>query len=47
MAQTAGVKRLVCTHLLPGADVEQVRDEAESEFIGETIVGHDLLELLV
>lgn len=47
MAQAAGVKRLVCTHLLPGADVDQVREEAESDFIGETIVGHDLLELRV
>lgn len=44
MAQRAGVKRLVCTHLLPGADVDQVLEEAESEFIGEAIVGRDLDE---
>lgn len=47
MAQRAGVKRLICTHLLPGAEVEQVLDEAESEFIGETIVGKDLDEIRV
>lgn len=47
MAQRAGVKRLVCTHLLPGIDVEEVRQEAEAEFIGETIVGYDLMELRV
>lgn len=47
MAQAAGVSRLVCTHLLPGADVEQVREEAESDFMGETIVGHDLMEIRV
>ena len=45
MAQAAGVKRLVCTHLLAGADDEQVRQEAASNFNGETIVGYDLMEL--
>ena len=47
MAQAAGVKRLVCTHLLAGADAEQVRQEAASKFNGETIVGYDLMELHV
>jgi ribonuclease BN (tRNA processing enzyme) len=47
MAQRAGVRRLVCTHLLPGADANEVRAEAEAEFIGETIVGADLMELSV
>ncbi len=47
MAQAAGVSRLVCTHLLPGAEVEQVIVEAEAEFIGETIVGHDLMEIRI
>lgn len=45
MAQRAGVKRLVCTHLLPGADAEEVRAEAEAEFSGETVVGEDLMEV--
>lgn len=47
MAQRAGAKRLVCTHLLPGADAAEVRAEAEAEFSGETIVGEDLMELRV
>lgn len=47
MAQRAGVKRLVCSHLLPGVDVDQIREEAEAEFIGETIVGEDLMEFRV
>ncbi|MGQ0544933.1 MAG: MBL fold metallo-hydrolase [Betaproteobacteria bacterium] len=47
MAQRAGVKRLACTHLLPGADVAEVKAEAEAEFMGETIVGEDLMELSV
>jgi ribonuclease BN (tRNA processing enzyme) len=47
MALRAGVKKLVCTHLLPGADPDQVREEAESDFIGETIVGSDLMEIRV
>jgi len=47
MAQAAGVKRLACTHLLPGADADQVREEAASHFAGETIVGCDLMELRV
>jgi ribonuclease BN (tRNA processing enzyme) len=45
MAQLAGVKRLVCTHLLPGADANQIRREAAGNFDGETIVGCDLMEL--
>ncbi|MCC7082959.1 MAG: MBL fold metallo-hydrolase [Burkholderiales bacterium] len=47
MAMQAGVKKLICTHLLPGADVDQVYKEAESEFIGEVIVGADLMEIRV
>ena len=47
MAQAAGVRRLVCTHLLPGARAELVRQKAASRFSGETIVGYDLMELIV
>ena len=47
MAQLAGVKRLVCTHLLPGADANEIRSEAASNFEGETIVGRDLMELQI
>src|SRR5262249_9200022 len=47
MARAGGVKRLVCTHLLPGADPNQVRQEAGANFDGETIVGCDLMELQV
>ena len=47
MAQAAGVKRLVCTHLLPGADANEVLQEAASNFRGETIVGFDLMKLEV
>jgi ribonuclease BN (tRNA processing enzyme) len=47
MAQLAGVKRLVCTHLLPGADANQIRREAADNFDGETIVGCDLMELQI
>jgi ribonuclease Z len=47
MAQLAGVKRLVCTHLLPSADANQIKGEAASNFDGETIVGCDLMELQV
>jgi hypothetical protein len=32
---------------LAGADAEQVRQEAASNFNGETIVGYDLMELHV
>jgi len=45
MAQRAGVRCLVCTHLLPGADDSQVKAEAKSAFRGETVVGEDLREL--
>jgi ribonuclease BN (tRNA processing enzyme) len=47
MAHAAGVRRMVCTHLLPGADAEQARAEASANFGGETIVGRDLMELQV
>ena len=47
MAQMAGVKRLVCTHLLPGVDPNEVKQEAAGNFDGEAIVGSDLLELLI
>jgi ribonuclease BN (tRNA processing enzyme) len=47
MAQAAGVKRLICTHLLLGVDVDQVRQEAALHFNGETIVGCDLMELQI
>src|SRR5262245_11856365 len=47
MAQSAGVSRMVCTHLLPGTDDDQVREEAGAHFDGETIVGRDLMQLEV
>ncbi len=47
MAQTAGVKRPVCTHLLPGVDPNEVKQEAACNFDGEAIVGCDLLELQI
>lgn len=47
MARQAGVKRLVCTHLLPGVVADEVHEEAASEFGGETIVASDLMELTV
>jgi ribonuclease BN (tRNA processing enzyme) len=47
MAQMAGVKRLVCTHLLPGVDANEIKQEAAGNFDGEAIVGCDLLELQI
>ncbi|WP_139488516.1 hypothetical protein [Brevibacillus dissolubilis] len=47
-AVSAGVKKLVLTHFLPGIDVEQVYQEASEVFrSGEVIVAHDLLEITV
>ena len=45
MAQRAGVGRLVCTHLLPGADEDEVHAEATSAYRGEVVVGRDLMRL--
>jgi ribonuclease BN (tRNA processing enzyme) len=45
MAQAAGVGTLVCTHLLPGADDEAVRQEAAAKYRGQALVGIDLMEL--
>ena len=49
MAQTAGVKTLVLSHLVP-ADDPQVTDQmwidaAQSRFQGKVILGRDLLEI--
>lgn len=45
MAAAAGVKKLVCTHLLPGADSKQIWDEAKQFYKGEVVVGEDLMEV--
>lgn len=45
MAQQAGVKTLVCTHLLPGVDAQQVLEEAGTCYNGNIVVGEDLMEV--
>jgi ribonuclease BN (tRNA processing enzyme) len=48
VAAEAGVQRLVLTHFVPGDDVlpdEHWLDGIGSDFDGEVVVGHDLLEL--
>ena len=46
MAQKAGVKKLVLTHIAPGEVDEEATKKAIGEiFKGEVIVGHDLLEV--
>ena len=47
MAQRAGVKHLVCTHLLPGAEEQEIKSEAETTFRGQVSVGRDLMELAI
>lgn len=47
MAQAAGVKMLVCIHLLPGADAQQVLHEARSRYAGKVVVGEDLMDLTI
>lgn len=46
MAQEAGVRRLVLTHLLPVADPDQIHSECRSTYDGEIIVGHDFMEVI-
>jgi ribonuclease BN (tRNA processing enzyme) len=47
MAAESGVKKLVLTHILPGAVDEQATIQAINEsFKGEVIVGRDLLEVV-
>lgn len=45
MAHRAGVRRLACTHLLPGADEDEVREEASSTYLGDILVGRDLMRI--
>lgn len=46
MAQAAGVKTLVLSHLVPGRHHEQMWIDAASRHFGERIiVGWDLMEL--
>lgn len=45
MAQRAGVRRLVCTHLLPGADEAEVLEEAADAYLGDILVGRDLMRI--
>ncbi|GAA0440278.1 MBL fold metallo-hydrolase [Lentibacillus halophilus] len=47
IAQEAGVKKLVMTHFLPNVIPEEVKEEAEEQFDGESIVGEDLMEISV
>jgi len=47
MARSAGVKTLVCTHLLPGADTAEVLAEARSTHAGDVRVGEDLMVIEV
>lgn len=45
VAREAGVRTLVLSHLLPGADPDDLRARAASEFDGRIVVGEDLLEI--
>lgn len=47
IAQKARVKKLVMTHFLPNVIPEEVKEEAESKFEGEAVVGEDLMEIFV
>lgn len=47
IAQEAGVKRLVMTHFLPNVIPEEVWQEANEVFEGESIVGEDLQKIFV
>ncbi|SDJ08055.1 MBL fold metallo-hydrolase [Alteribacillus bidgolensis] len=47
IAQEAGVKRLVLTHLLPNTDEEEAYQEASKHFDGEVIVGEDLKTIAI
>lgn len=41
-AQAAGAARLLCTHVYPSNDPEEVADEARAVFDGDVAVAHDL-----
>ncbi len=45
IAERAGVKRLVLTHLMPFRNLEEMKRKAREAFKGEVIVGEDLMEL--
>ncbi|MGJ9385262.1 MBL fold metallo-hydrolase [Salipaludibacillus sp. CF4.18] len=47
IAQEAGVKCVVLTHLLPNTDEEEVYQEASEHFNGKVIVGQDLMEITI
>ncbi len=44
-AREAGVRKLVLTHFLLGARIEQTIEECRAEFDGEIIIGEDLLRV--
>jgi ribonuclease BN (tRNA processing enzyme) len=44
-AREAGVRKLVLTHFLLGARIEQSIEECRAEFDGEIIIGEDLLRI--
>lgn len=44
-AREAGVKKLVLTHFLLGARIEQTLEECRAEYDGEIIIGEDLLRV--
>jgi ribonuclease BN (tRNA processing enzyme) len=45
MAQRAGVKRLVLTHLYPVCDQVDIRQQCAEKFSGEIIVAEDLMRI--
>jgi ribonuclease BN (tRNA processing enzyme) len=45
IAATAGVKKLVLTHLIPPEQSQNIRDLAAKDFRGEIIVGNDLMHV--
>lgn len=42
VAREAGVRRLVLTHLMPGAEPEHIRERCGAEYDGEIVVAEDL-----
>ncbi len=42
IAQEAGVKKLVLTHFLPGADGDEAYEEVKKVYAGEIVIGEDL-----
>lgn len=47
IAQKAGVKKLVMTHFLPNVIPEEVWQEANAVFDGESVVAEDLMKIFV